>query len=342
LRERLSRPFTHFYEWGIQLPKGATLFLGRFILSPSSAVAPALSPEPESSPSTLESLFPTGQVSLICGPSGVGKTTLVMQLLADIVAHKPVLGYNSYPTNLPLCYLAMTRPNDATRATLQRLRIPPSDIPYMSVIDDHIPLEPAQVIERVLSRVANCKLLVLDPIMAFVRENNAGYGTIAGILRELTSAAAASKMIILGIGGHSKVKQGEGYAAPRERFAGSIAWSDCTSTMILLEPHEAAKPANPSRTLTILTPNNAPETTEYRFAESGYLSQMSDGLGDYVMDEWLRVQPIGTELLTATMLGVASSNAMPRRSFFRWLEIQQENNLLAKRGRGVYAVSRPS
>jgi len=290
----------------------------------------------------LSSLFPPQQVSLLGGPGGSGKTTLIFQILADLVAHKPIYGYNSYSAPFGVCYAATTRPNDATRALLTRLRLPaPAEIPILSVIDDSLPLDsPQDFVDRCLQRAPLTKLLVIDPILAFVLRgtNQNDYGFVSTVLRQLTAAAQHHKISILGIGKYAKTKQGEGYQAPRERFSGSVAWSDCTATMMLLEPKSASNPADPSRSLLIITPNSSPETYELKFTSDGRLQNMADGMGDYVMDEWLRVQASGTELLTETILSVGMSNGLSRRSCFRWCEDQIENNLLVRASRGVYKV----
>lgn len=71
-------------------------------------------------------LWAEGESLIVCGPNGVGKTTIAGQLLAGRLGLMPqVLGYPVAPGNGRVLYLAMDRPQQAARA-LRRLFTPES------------------------------------------------------------------------------------------------------------------------------------------------------------------------------------------------------------------------
>lgn len=71
-------------------------------------------------------LWAEGEALIVCGPNGVGKTTIAGQLLAGRLGLMPnVLGYPVAPGNGRVLYLAMDRPQQAARA-LRRLFTPES------------------------------------------------------------------------------------------------------------------------------------------------------------------------------------------------------------------------
>lgn len=71
-----------------------------------------------------EVLWAEGEALMICGPSGVGKTTIAGQLVAGRLGLMPtVLGYPVAPGERNVLYLAMDRPRQAARA-LRRILTP--------------------------------------------------------------------------------------------------------------------------------------------------------------------------------------------------------------------------
>lgn len=71
-----------------------------------------------------EVLWAEGEALMICGPSGVGKTTIAGQLVAGRLGLMPtVLGYPVAPGQGRVLYLAMDRPRQAARA-LRRILTP--------------------------------------------------------------------------------------------------------------------------------------------------------------------------------------------------------------------------
>jgi hypothetical protein len=262
-------------------------------------------------------------------------------MLADITAGRPVFGYSCDPTSV--CYFSGILPGDAIRATLRRLEIPPSTFTFLSAIDDNIPLDADELLERCMRRAPSTKLLVIDPVVGLAADRGLNdYRVVSKLMQQLTKLAQAHSIALIGTGGSAKSKEGQGYKSPRERFIGSVAWPEGAATMVLLEPANQANPADPRRTLMLLPRNSPPEILEHRFNDTGYLVSMSDGLGDYVLDEWLKTQPQGTEVITATVEAVALAGGISRRNCFYWITRMLDHNYLVKVRRGVYAVSKPS
>lgn len=93
-------------------------------------------------PDTVESLWgdgddvlwARGEALMICGPSGVGKTTLTGQLVRGLLGLEPtVLGYTVTPVPRTVLYLAMDRPRQIRRSL--RRHFTASE---QAAIDDHL------------------------------------------------------------------------------------------------------------------------------------------------------------------------------------------------------------
>src|SRR5262245_1348737 len=66
----------------------------------------------------IDQILPTQAVHLVSGPSGVGKTTFLLQLLNDWNASKDVLGHKSFPG--PFCFISCARGAEEARSIVSR------------------------------------------------------------------------------------------------------------------------------------------------------------------------------------------------------------------------------
>ncbi len=78
----------------------------------------------------IETLMPTREVHLIGGPSGVGKSTWLFQMLADWQKGLPVFGFKSNPGNF--IYVSCDRSDQSVGMTMDRVE---NSFPCFSVVN---------------------------------------------------------------------------------------------------------------------------------------------------------------------------------------------------------------
>jgi hypothetical protein len=113
-------------------------------------------------------LWAEGEALTICGPAGVGKTTLTGQVLRARLVGGEVLGYPVQPTTTKVLYLAMDRPRQIARALRRTL----GDLPRQ-ILDERLIIWPGPPIADVaahpetlvgLVKLAGADTVIVDSI----------------------------------------------------------------------------------------------------------------------------------------------------------------------------------
>lgn len=114
---------------------------GRTFLSGSSGPIPALWGEH----GTDDVLWAEGEGLLVVGPPGVGKTTLVQQVVAGRLGHPRYAQVLGHPVKVceKLLYLALDRPRQIGRSLNRMLDLAGSYMDRLVVWDTHLPFDPA-------------------------------------------------------------------------------------------------------------------------------------------------------------------------------------------------------
>jgi len=198
--------------------------------------------------------FPLGDISLIGGASGTGKTTWIFEML-----HKQKQGYpiHDHRTHGYLFQvLAYDRGRNAFARTMRRLNLLPSDIPTT-------PLPLAFGTEAVQSVINEIEKMNPTPNIIFIEgldmllDDANKKSVVSPFMRQLQETAAHFHIALICSVGAPKTKRGEDYAAKRDKLSGSEAWGRNCETVCVLEFAEDDDGTAPQRILTIL-PRNAP------------------------------------------------------------------------------------
>lgn len=286
----------------------------------------------------VEGLLPRREIHLIGGPSGSGKTTLALEIIEDWRQGKKVFGYTSYPA--PFCYVACDRSAASTARTLERIGLSPETIPIVSLIDANID-EPdfTKVLALARSKVTECRVLLIDAIGVLCPNGKINdYGVVSRFLTRGTRLCNQQDITILGLGHSPKVKKGEAFENPRQRFLGSVAWGGFSDTMIFVEPAEPEDPADPNRKVILLPRNVRGETLDYQFNDDGRLVCTTVEQTNFLLAQWLTKQADGQTFQTAFIVEEAGRKGVSRAVAFRWIKEQVEAGKLGKAGHGIYKV----
>ena len=285
----------------------------------------------------VQDLFPAEEINLIFGPSGVGKTTLTLQILDDWSHDRLVFERESY--SAPYCYVACNRSIATLRLTMAEAGLNPDDFPHVSLAanskkGDHS-LDAALILAR--RQIPNVRVLFLDGMMSLCQEKITDYRAVSTFLIGALQLCQREHITIVGCGTAAKVRDGEGYASPRERLLGSSAWSEVAAAKLFLDFRNPRDPADPSRVLFVMPPSK-PARPYFFVFEEGRLELVAEGFEcPGALDMWLQSQAVET-LTNREILVAAEQMGMERSSVYRWIKSQVDSGTLHREKQGLYRI----
>jgi RecA/RadA recombinase len=283
----------------------------------------------------IDKVLPSEEVHLIAGPSGGGKTTWLLQMIADWQARKPILGYSSNP--VPFVYVACDRSEATMLETLERVGCP--DIPLVSLVDGlgartlEVAIEKARVIN------STAEMLFLDGFATLLPSgDHNNYSSVSNFLIRSTRLCKANGLTMEGVMHTAKVKEKEQYLNSRQRIHGSAAWAAFAETIIVIEPVCPEDPANQERSLYLL-PRNAPEAkfsfildSRGRFVEHNIDQEVAFAKLDFMLSKL----PPGSPFSTAQAHEWADKQEVGRSTAERWVKATIEAGKIERTTRGNY------
>lgn len=213
-------------------------------------------------PDPIEDLLPFGKVSIFAGASGSGKTILIAEWIKRIMDGRTVCGHKTHkPTGF--YYLAADRDWSTYALAFKNAGI--LDIPHFCLATDH-PVSPINWNPKgALTLFADCldrlnpipgSMVCVDPVSPlFLAGDQNKARDVAVSVMTYGRECDKRQITMLGFGNVSKIKANEGqegYLRPRDRIAGSGAFSAYAYTMLHLNP-----PASPTEPFVLTT---APRT----------------------------------------------------------------------------------
>jgi hypothetical protein len=230
-----------------------------------------------------EGLFPRGDVSLVGGASGAGKTTLILPWLEAQRRKENVFGHETF--GLPYILLLEDRGARSTRRTMDRLHLDINNVPHAMVERGKML---AQEIADVLDRHSPTPAVIFFEGLDLAMEDASKMGSVSGTIRSIQKVVQHYHVAFLGSVGAPKMKPKEKYENMRDRFFGSSAWGRKAETMIYLNEE-----SDGTRTMMILPRHRANEKFRMRFNVQGRLEvaqveQPTDELS--LMSVWARQQ----------------------------------------------------
>ena len=197
----------------------------------------------------IEKLLPAHSVSLIAGPTELGRTRWVMQILEAWRSRAGELGHNSNPA--PFVYISTNRPEICLKRTLKRLGINPEVFPFMSLRKEK---DTNTVINKARKRFPKAEWFFIDSLDYLVPGYKIeSFGVVRDFLVDLSWTCERKKITVIGVVRSTSTR----WASDRERVRGSVAWASLSATIILLEP----KTPHESKTMdqVVLLPRHAPK-----------------------------------------------------------------------------------
>jgi len=292
----------------------------------------------------VERILPAGELHIIGGPSGGGKTTLIMQLVTDWAAGRSVFGYASHPR--PFVYISLDRNEKSLRRTLQRCGVDPDTFPYICPLSTTNPiLGFKDLIDNFVKprfpEVLAGGVIIIEGITTLMPGSGKAndYTATFKFFSWLSAYCSETGISLLGVMHSPKMKESERYLNPRQRLMHSVAIGAIAETIILSEP-SFESPIKLDRIVTVL-PRNAPEQEFHmRLDEHGMHQPAPDPekpkselKASQKFDLYIAGLDVGTEFTTGSIVEALSID-MSERTIKNGLAIAEANKRIERLAHG--------
>jgi hypothetical protein len=178
----------------------------------------------------IDGLFPLGEVHLIAGCSGGGKSTWLYRMLNDWQHERDVLGRRS--TWYPFVLLINDRSRNGTLRTLQRLNLNPNLFPVESGFDFGGESAKLPEIISAVAKKRGASIVVVEGLQVGMMDSN-DYAAASNALQELNRLCQEQSLTILGT---THVSKQNAEKDDRNAVLGSVALGAMTETVVIMRP----------------------------------------------------------------------------------------------------------
>jgi hypothetical protein len=209
------------------------------------------------------------------------------------------------------------------------------DIQLYGIVDDRkfkleLLHDPEAALWEAMSRFhAPYDLLVIDPMMLFIRGNALDYRAIALALIHLNRMASDKDMTLLATHHASKARSDFSFLRPQDRILGSAAFQGYSGTqMVLIEPEEGKSDVH----VFISVSHTEPKEITYLERNSDGWFIPSDKVGVPLVQEMQEGVPVNVKELR----DIAQKQRMSPATLYRTLGSCIKEGLVMKVGHGMY------
>jgi hypothetical protein len=281
-----------------------------------------------------EGWFPLGEVSLVGGPSGAGKTHSLLKIAESARHGVETFGHSTQGRDYGI--LLHDRSTASMRRTCKAAKLPIDDV--LSRVIRLTPQQqkerPAVIVEAAALNRPTVKLWILEGLDFWTPELHK-LDVVGAILDELQRVASRHKVAIVGTLGSPKQKENDRYASGRDQFMGSVAFGRKSETCISI-----SRTTDKSvRQMSVYTRNTGDEEFYFTWTDAGLTlttepakpdSEAKDNSALHLMqlNVFAAVKP-GDEILYAKSMG-------PYSTFFRWRRIAEAEGKVVKTAKRWY------
>jgi hypothetical protein len=305
--------------------------------------SPARVERPHYSDHIIEGVMPSLEVHLLTGAPGIGKTSIMLQLLPMIERGERIFGYPSKPTKS--VFISCDRSERAHLRRLDSLTIPHYDsessqagaFPFYSGLSSDAGYTLDAIVKGCLYQFPDRPLLFIDGMGSLLGES-AQYHDVQKFLRTATRLCYEHCRTIIGTVHSPKSKEGQSYSNPREQILGSQAWAGFSDLVIAMAPE---KEDSKIKQVWVCTRSSAGDFLLRMIRDSsGKLVEYSDENEKdmlTLLDQWLSKQDFSREIPTKEFLELGIKQfCLSERTIMRWLSAQVDEGKLKKETRGKY------
>jgi len=286
----------------------------------------------------VDRLFRRGAISLIGGPTYVGKTTLLFQIIRDWMAGRPVFGHESHPASC--CYMSTIHTAQHAKDVMNRVG---AEVEVLSTTSSVSPRTFESICQEAIHAVPKLNVLFLDGIQPICTKNQNDPSAVADTISEINRALFQYNLTLVASGCSSKPK--DHYASSRDRFAGAYSWLQGSSTFVSIDYVNPDNPSDARRTITIQSKSGLADRLHYKFSTQGILIPVLNGSTDPLLrfedfDAVLFSNEPGAVLTTQDIVDVGEVLGLSRSTVNRRLIDLIDAGLVSKAKWGSYRIGR--
>ncbi|MGB7554473.1 MAG: AAA family ATPase [Candidatus Korobacteraceae bacterium] len=268
-----------------------------------------------------EGWFPSGEVSLVGGPSGAGKTHALLRI-AEAARHGAQT-FGHLTTKREYGILLHDRGSASMRRTCKAAKLPIDDVMthVIRLSREQQKAPPAEVVEAAIQMRPNVKLWILEGLDFWTPELHK-LDVVGNILDELQRVAARYKVAVVGTLGSPKQKENDRYASGRDQFMGSVAFGRKSETCISISRTADSR----VRQMNVYTRNTADEEFFFTWGANGLELTTEPVKPNGKMAEESALGRMEAAVFTATAEGAElryDKAFGPSATFFRWRRVAQ-------------------
>jgi hypothetical protein len=209
----------------------------------------------EPQPGEDEGWFPKGEVSLVGGSSGAGKTYFVVVVVEKIRRGEDVFGHVAKPRDYRV--LLHDRSTKAMRRTIRALRLPAEATERLiRLTPAQQKLPPAEILDACIELHPGVEIWFVEGLDLWIPNMN-DMESVSQVMDSLQRVAGRRDVCVLGSVGSPKQKGKDRYFG-RDAFFGSSALARKTETMVLIDWTDP-EDTNSARSYSIMPRNGSAE-----------------------------------------------------------------------------------
>lgn len=299
---------------------------------------------PENNDYLVETIFPRREIHIVGGSSHSGKTTLLFHIINLWSRQEAVFGHKSYP--LPFCYVSAVHSIDLARSAARRVGVPP-ETPIISTVDVDEASKFEDLIALACRRVDDLQVIFLDGIHTFCKGSIVEYEPVATFLRGAIRLLKHTGITVIASGRCTKNRESYRASNPCDRFMGSTAWSEFTSTFIAVDPRRPEDPRDRGRRILVMPKNAAGEMWDFEFGPNGTLIESGSDTNSLVFVKF-KLETFdalvfaghnpGEEMTSKDMKEFAECSEISDRTLYRHLSNLIAQGKLTKSKWGFYQI----
>jgi len=282
----------------------------------------------------VHALLPRNQISILAGASGVGKSTLILQLLGMIQRGEPLPGGHDYQPGMRVAFIKADRNTDELVDAALDCRC---DITQMHVeglvgqgFGQRIRLNSKGLLMELLARCLPCDVVVIDPLVALFGDDPRMYNKMFGHLVELADWCAENSVTIWGTHHTVKARTDFGFKRPQDQISGSSALLGFSSTQMILCPPEGQIVTYQFHIVPHRLP---PETLNFTRDDHGLFVPWTGDLDNLDTKKVLEMFPDPDKTITKAYVATAFPD-MPPQDLDAHLKVLIEQGWLTKAAHG--------
>lgn len=213
-----------------------------------------------------EGWFPKGEVSLIGGSSGAGKTSWAMPLLEKIRKGGDVFGHTAKPRDYRV--LLHDRSKKAMLRTVKALGLSAEAIQrVIRLTSTQQSRPPAEILEAAIEREPGVECWFIEGLDLWITDPNK-MEIVGPVIDGLQRIATRRNVTVLGTVGSPKQRGKDNKYTGRDMLFGSAALARKVETVVLMQLHNDEDP-NSVRRCTVLPRNGRAETLYFEWQAEG-------------------------------------------------------------------------